>query len=116
MPGPSKRTFDFAAGHRHEIGTASSGAEQAFPAGHAQEGRRKTSKHQLGLGVDQDGAVHVDVQLEALAGAFDVVRLDLRHHLGASEQEGAPFGSVPIRPLFRPVTRQREATRLPSSF
>lgn len=26
----------------------------------------------------------------------------------------APFGCVPIRPLFRPVTRQRDATRLPS--
>jgi hypothetical protein len=29
---------------------------------------------------------------------------------------GAPFGSMPMRPLLRPVTRQREATRLPSWF
>jgi hypothetical protein len=29
---------------------------------------------------------------------------------------GASFGLVPIMPLLRPVKRQREATRLPSSF
>ena len=50
--------------------------------------RGTTLQHQLGLGVDEDGAVHVDVQLEALAGVLDVVRLELRHHLGAGERKG----------------------------
>jgi hypothetical protein len=38
-----------------------------------------TLQRQLGRGVDQNRAVHVEVRLEALAGAFDVVRLELGH-------------------------------------
>jgi hypothetical protein len=52
--------------------------------------RGRTLQHQLGLGVDEHGAVHVDVPLEALAGAFDVVRLDLGHDRPEQPDRPAP--------------------------
>ena len=44
-------------------------------------------QHEFGFGVDQHGAVHVDVQLEAFSRSLDVVRLELGHHRSAGGEK-----------------------------
>ena len=46
-------------------------------------------QHPLGLRVDHDCPVHVDVEVELLAGALDFVRLQFRHDLDLAQAERA---------------------------
>src|SRR5690349_17694182 len=50
--------------------------------------RPQFSEHLAALGIDDDGTVHVGIEIDCLARLAHVMSGELRHHGGAAEREG----------------------------